>query len=93
MTDKTELNKGFTDEELLQSYPPTKEQFLNNHKMIDKMEKELQKRIDEETRHINHKKDIYKSVKHNCEYNLTVCKNLKEILSTTYHSKCSGGET
>jgi len=56
----------------------------NNQAIIEKMEKELQKRIDEETKHINHKKDIYKSVKHNCEYNLAVCKNLKEILNATY---------
>jgi len=84
------LNKGFTEEELLQCYPPTKEQFLNNCIMLDKMEKELQKRIDEETKHLNHPKQIYKSVQHNCEYNLTVCKNLKEILNTTYHSKTPG---
>lgn len=52
----------------------------NLKQKLEKMGKELQKRIDEETHHINHPKQIYRSVKHNCEYNLRVCEILKEIL-------------
>ena len=55
-------------------------QILENQEKLEKMGKELQKRIDEETKHINHPKQIYRSVQHNCEYNLRVCEILKEIL-------------
>ena len=57
-----------------------KQQILENQEKLEKIKKELDKRIDEETKHINHPKQIYRTVQHNCEYNLTVCKNLKGIL-------------
>jgi len=47
---------------------------------LERLNTELQKRIDEETNHINHPKQIYRTVEHNCKYNLRVCEILKEII-------------
>ncbi len=52
----------------------------NLKEKLEKMGKELQKEIDEETKHLNHPKQIYRSVQHNCGYNLRVCEILKAIL-------------
>lgn len=49
-------------------------------KCVPVLKAELQRRIDEETSHINHPKQIYKTVSHNCEYNRRVCEILMEIL-------------
>jgi hypothetical protein len=53
---------------------------MTDKEKLDKMMEELQKRIDEETKHINHPKQLYRSVQHNCEYNLRVCEILLEII-------------
>ena len=65
--------------------PTQKEQELesecdNLKEKIEKFSNELDKRIKEEIHHINHPKQIYQTVKHNCKYNLRVCEILKEIL-------------
>ncbi len=67
-------------EQILKSWGLEMEERDNLKQKLEKMGKELQKRIDEETKHINHPKQIYRTVVHNCEYNLRVCEILKEIL-------------
>ena len=81
------MNNGFTQEELLQCYPPTKEQFLNSWAIIENV-KELQKWIERDitAAAINHEPVMVRVLTH---HNI----KLKKILSTTYHSKSFGGNS
>jgi ElaB/YqjD/DUF883 family membrane-anchored ribosome-binding protein len=67
-------------ENLVYDHDESMKLIKNLKQKLEKMLKELQRRIDEETKHINHPKQIYRLVEHNCKYNLRVCEILKEML-------------
>jgi len=62
------------------------EQDEKNSKIVDELRStiitKLKSEIEEETRHINHPKGIYRCVEHNCDYKKRTCELLMEQIQS-----------